>query len=148
MSEHTISLSDDGIVLGDKALTINANLAEKTFLASSYAQDARRDFVNPRDDYCWYTFNIDMQAQACWFSLCFHAGFLYSATLDCSTTPFSWDDWSLETVMQIKAENSAFLHDVLGLVEEEDYMWGSARSVYDEKGGFSKITIKLKPHMT
>lgn len=148
MSEHTISLGDEGITLDDNALVINAKLSEKDFLATPYAQDARQDDVNPRDDYRWYTFSLPINGQESWFSLCFHAGFLDSATLDFSTTPFSWDEWSMDMVMQIKAENSAFLKDVLGLVEGQGYAWGSARSVYDEKGGFSKIVVNLKQGRT
>ena len=144
MSKHTVSLVAEGIVLDDNALVINAKLSEKHFLETIYAQDARQDDVNPRDDYRWYIFSIPINGQESWFSLCFHAGFLYSATLDFSTTPFSWDEWSMEMVMKIKAENSVFLRDNLGLVEGQDYAWGSARSVYDEKGGFSKIVVELK----
>ncbi len=142
MAEHTIRLSADGIIL-DEILVINANLSEKDFLALVYAQSARKDDVNPRDDFRWYTFILKFDEQQWVFALCFHAGFLYSADLDFSSTPFSWDEWSKEMVMQIKAENSAFLHDVLGLEDGYTYRWGSARSVYDEKGGFSKIVVEL-----
>ncbi|HEY6802426.1 MAG TPA: hypothetical protein VI306_02500 [Pyrinomonadaceae bacterium] len=57
----------------------------------------------------------------------------------------SWADWSKEKELERKRFHESWLGKVLGNDHYPyDYDWGSAESFYNEKAGFSYITVRYR----
>lgn len=81
------------------------------------------------------------------FTLYFHCSDLTSIDLMTTDESFgtSWADWSEDKELQRKRFHDSWLSKVLGNDRYPyDYTWGTVVSVYDQKAGFSYVSIKYR----
>src|ERR1700754_124914 len=90
---------------------------------------------------------LEIMGDSFLLTLNFYGSHLTSVDLFANDKRFgtSWADWSKEKEIQRKRFHESWLGKVLGNDRYPYYYdWGSVESFYDEKGGFSYITVRYR----
>lgn len=90
---------------------------------------------------------LEIMGDSFLLTLNFYGSDLISVDLFATDKRFgtSWADWSKEKEIQRKRFQELWLGKVLGNDRYPyDYDWGSAESFYNEKAGFSYITVRYR----
>ena len=140
--QMTINAVSGCIAFPEIGASITPSLSRSLFLQTSAF--AATSVCVQNEPWCSYRLPAIPQADTVLgVVLQFHGEHLVSLSLAHGAARFgsSWSDWSHERQLARKAFHerwlSAELHAPPG-----DYPWGSISSHYDDKGGFSSITIQ------
>lgn len=140
-----IDTKTGAISLEAENFVIQPSLTREEYLSSPLAGAPVGGGVEP---YSSFTAGaVEIAEHSFNLTLNFHGSVLTSLDLTANDERFgtSWADWSKEKELERKRFHDSWLARVLGNDRYPyEYDWGSVRSVYDEKAGFSYVSIKYR----